>query len=113
MNKRITIATGILAWIVTPLLLYEIYYINIMSMLKSFFSFIHLLALICVFILEYNSKHKLQKILVLVAFVDYPLLLTADFTEIFKEKTFIVVLITAWIYTLGFAGWLYTEKQIQ
>lgn len=80
-------------------------------MLTSFFSILHLLALISIFLIDYQLRHKIQKGLVLVAFLVYPLLLTADSTQLFDEKTFIVVFIAAWIYLMGFAGWLYTEKQ--
>ncbi|MFC6996708.1 hypothetical protein [Rufibacter roseus] len=110
MGKKATLLTGIIAWIITPLLLSSLYDINPLEILKSFFSLIHLLALSSVFIISYQSRHKIQKTLVLVAFLIYPLLLTADSTQIFGEKTFIVVLITAWMYVIGFAGWLYTER---
>ncbi len=113
MTRKLTISIGILVWITTPLLLSIFYDINIMEILKSFFSLIHLLTLSSVFLVNYTSRHKIQKILVLTAFTVYPLLLTAHSTRIFGETTFILVFITAWIYVMGFAGWLYTEKQIQ
>ncbi|PTX22266.1 hypothetical protein C8N40_10188 [Pontibacter mucosus] len=108
MSKKVTVSTGITVWIITPLLLSNIYDINFLEMLKSFFSFIHLLALSSVLLIDYQSRHKIQKTLVLIVFIVYPLLLTADSTQIFDEKTFLVVFITAWIYLMGFAGWLYS-----
>ncbi|WP_156180666.1 hypothetical protein [Rufibacter radiotolerans] len=110
MNKKVTISTGIIVWIIPPLLLSNTYDINLTQILKSFYSVLHLLALSSVFLFDYQSRHKIQKTLVLTAFLIYPLLLTADSTQMFAEKTYIVVLITAWIYLMGFAGWLYTEK---
>ena len=111
MSKKVTITTGIFVWIVTPILLAYIYDINLTQMLKSFFSIIHLFALLRVFHSDYQSRIKIQKILIFVAFLVYPLILTADSTQMFDKKTFIVAIITGWIYMMGVAGWLYTEKQ--
>jgi hypothetical protein len=110
MSKKVIISTGVIVWIISPLILTNIYDVSLVETLKSFFSLIHLLALSSVFLFGYQSRHKIQKTLILVAFLVYPLLLTADSTKIFDEKTSIVVLITAWIYVMGFAGWFYTEK---
>lgn len=110
LSKEVTVSTGITVWIITPLLLSNIYDFNFLEVIKSFFSSIHLLALSSVLLIDYQSRHKIQKILVLVAFLVYPLLLTTFLTKMFDEKTYIVVFITAWIYVMGVAGWLYSEK---
>ena len=111
MNKKITVSIGIIVWIITPLLVSNIFDINLMQLLKSFFSIIHLFVLIFVICFDYQSKHKLQKTLLLVAFLDYPFLMTVDSTQMFGEKTYIVVFIAAWIYVMGLTGWLYIEKR--
>lgn len=112
MSKKVTITTGIIVWIITPILLSYIYEINLIQMLKSFFSIIHLFALLIIFLSDYQSRIKIQKILIFVAFLVYPLILTADSTQMFDKKTFIIAIITGWIYMMGVAGWLYTEKTV-
>jgi len=108
MNKKLLILIGVLVGVFTPLTLFAVYEISPIETLKTFFSFLHFAALITVIMTDIESKARIQKALMLLAFLTYPILLTADSTQIFDGKTFIIVFATAWIYLMGFAGWLYS-----
>ncbi|WP_373523738.1 hypothetical protein [Aquiflexum sp.] len=111
MSKNVILSIGIFVWVVTPIIISNLFALNLIEILKSFFSFIHILAIGSVLLINHQTKHKIQKAFITTAFFVYPLLLNAENTDIFEDYSFVVVSITAWLYIMGYIGWLYTEKK--
>lgn len=110
LNKKVIIIVGWVVGLITPLFLKFVYGIEFSEIGKSLFFYLQLSALISLKIIDLNYKLVIQKILILVAFIVYPILVTAFLTNQFHENTFVVSILTGWLYMLGLVSLYYVEK---
>lgn len=109
-KKEVIAIIGWLVGLITPLFLYYVYECSLIEIGKSLFNYLHLTSLFSLIFIDINNKLVIQKFLILLAFIVYPIMSIANFTNAFNENTFVISIFTGWIYMLGLTSLFYSEK---
>lgn len=102
-SKKPLLILGILGGISTPLIIVFAFNSKLREVIP--FGLIHAIAIIRTTTTNFDIKKNYQKIMLLVAFICFPILLTAFTTQIFASNAFPISFFSAWVYVLGVVGW--------
>lgn len=112
MFKKSIVIVGVFNVLITSVILSFLLEVEVFELLKSFFSVLQLLIVIVVLILDFDMFHRLQKVMVLSAFIIYPITVVAVETQLFGDHSFFIGALFSWLYMMGVCGLLYTKFKI-